>query len=138
MKKGIQYFLIGVIPFFACTSEHLTNLAPTFLDFAGIDIPDDVQGVSFRPLLNGNVPDDWRKSVYYRYYDSFFGIPQYGVRTEKYKLIYFPTIDKYELFDLKSDPKETKNVFGVKKYSDVVDQMKTELRMIKEKYKDFE
>ena len=35
-----------------------TDLAPTFLDLAGVDIPEDMDGVSFKPVLEGNTPDD--------------------------------------------------------------------------------
>ena len=61
------------------------DFAPTFLDFAGVDVPDKMQGTSFRPLLHGETPSDWQTSLYYRYWmhaDSHHNIyAHYGVRT---------------------------------------------------------
>jgi hypothetical protein len=52
---------------------------------AGSKAPAAVQGVSFVPLLRGETPGDWRRSIYYRYYDPAFGIsPHYGLRTARY------------------------------------------------------
>ncbi len=113
------------------------DFAPTFLDFAGAEIPTEIQGVSFRPLLKGKTPNDWRKSVYYRFYDKYTQ-PQYGIRTESHKLIYFPSIDEYELFDLEEDPKEMKNIIDEENYVELAKELKIELKQIKEKYKDFE
>ncbi len=78
------------------------DFAPTFLDYAGIPIPDDMHGESIRPLLKGNVPSDWRTSMYYHYYDddktplaSHAVCRHYGIRTDRYKLIYFYNIDTF-------------------------------------------
>ena len=57
----------------------------TFLDIAGAAIPEDMQGRSLVPLLKGEKPTDWRKSIYYHYYEypSVHMVPRhYGVRTE--------------------------------------------------------
>lgn len=71
-------------------------------------IPADMQGRSFLPILEGNKPADWRTSMYYRYYHypqhHRVCQPHYGVRTERYKLIYFNNINQWELFDLGKDP----------------------------------
>ena len=47
------------------------DFAPTFLDFAGVDIPSDIQGASLKPILvnEGKTPADWRKAAYYHYYE---------------------------------------------------------------------
>ena len=70
------------------------DFAETFLDIAGAKIPADMQGESLVPLLEGKTPADWRKSVYYHYYEfpqPHHVHPHYGVRTERYKLIHFYT-----------------------------------------------
>ena len=85
------------------------------MDAAGVKVPADIQGRSFLPLLKGEKPKDWRTSMYYRYYhypQDHKVQPHYGVRTERYKLIYFNKIDQWELFDLKTDPHELKNVYA--------------------------
>lgn len=91
------------------------DLGSTLLDFAGVTPPEDVQGVSLRPLLEGDTPDDWREDIYYRYYqqmDSYHRVARHeGVRGERYKLIHFtePGFESYELYDLDEDPNEMNN-----------------------------
>ena len=89
------------------------DLAPTFLDLAGLPVPDSMQGRSLVPLLRGETPANWRTSVYYRYYDSpgpHHTQQHYGVRTASHKLIHFFNKGAYELFDLQSDPTEQHNL----------------------------
>ena len=90
------------------------DLAPTFLDLAGLAPLDRMQGVSLAPVLDGDAPPDWRRSVYYHYYDH--GRHQVarhaGVRTATHKLIHFYTDDTWELYDLEADPHEVRNVYG--------------------------
>ena len=116
------------------------DFAPTFLDFAGIDKPGDMQGRSLRPLLRGRTPRRWRKSVYYHYheYPAVHSVKRhYGVRTERYKLIHFyHDIDEWELYDLKKDPDELKNVCSDPEYADVVKKLKAELKRLRKRYKD--
>jgi arylsulfatase A-like enzyme len=89
------------------------DLAPTFLDLAGLPVPDSMQGRSLVPLLRGESPADWRASVYYRYYHDpghHNTRAHLGVRTATHKLIYYWTKDAYEMFDLTSDPTEQHNL----------------------------
>src|SRR5512134_2590934 len=68
------------------------DFAPTLLDLAGVGIPADLQGVSFRPLITSGKTTSWRKSMYYHYYeypDHHRVLPHYGIRTDRYKLICF-------------------------------------------------
>ena len=115
------------------------DFAETFLDIAGVQIPADMQGKSIKPILEGQDPADWRKSVYYHYYEfpqPHHVHPHYGVRTDRYKLIHFYTIDAWELFDLEKDPHELKSVYNDPAYASVVDEMKKELKRLMEQYKD--
>ena len=113
------------------------DYAPTMLDYAGIEIPADMQGRSLRPILEGAEPSDWRKSFYYHYYE--FPGPHnvrkhYGVRTSRYKLIhYYGDRDAWELIDLERDPREYKNVYNDPAYADTVQQLKTELVRLRRK-----
>ena len=89
------------------------DLAPTFLDLAGLPIPASMQGRSLAPLLHGESPKDWRNSVYYRYYHDpghHNTAAHLGVRTETYKLIYYWKKNAYEMFDLANDPTEQHNL----------------------------
>jgi arylsulfatase A-like enzyme len=89
------------------------DLAPTFLDLAGLPIPDSMQGRSLVPLLRGETPAGWRRSVYYRYYHdpgNHNTRAHYGVRTPTHKLIHYWKKDAWELFDLVADPHEQHNL----------------------------
>ena len=124
--------------------ESIDN-APTILDMANISIPEEMQGKSLVPIFNGNVPDDWRKSMYFHYYEfapPHWAMPSYGIRTERYKLIYYYTINEWELFDLKKDPDEMENLFIMQGmqvkpgYEDVLKDLLPQLTKLREEYKD--
>jgi len=116
------------------------DFAPTFLDFAGVSIPTDMQGRSIRTLLQGKTLRDWRKSMYYHYYEYpavHSAKRHYGVRTQRYKLIHFyHDIDEWELYDLQKDPDELNNIYNDPAYADVVKQLKGELKRLREEFKD--
>ena len=116
------------------------DFGETFLDYAGVAVPADMQGRSLRPLLQGQTPGDWRTSMYYHYYEypAVHSVKRhYGVRTRRYKLIHFYNdIDEWELYDLQSDPDELKNVYGDPKYTDVVQELKAELKKLRAQYND--
>ncbi len=109
-----------------------TDFAPTLLDMAGLEWPAGVQGRSFRSMALGNRPADWRKAVYYHYYEWPFWHhvqPHYGMRTERYKLAHFYyNIDVWEFYDLLNDPEELHNAINDAMYTDVIEEMKLQLR----------
>ena len=115
------------------------DFAETFLDIAGVDNPPDMQGQSLTPLLRGETPADWRKSIYYHYHE-FPGAHSvrrhYGVRTGRYKLIRYYNIDEWELFDLKKDPDELKSIYEDPAYAGIVQRLTRELERLRELYKD--
>jgi arylsulfatase A-like enzyme len=77
--------------------------------------------------------------MYYRYYhypQDHRVQPHYGLRTERYKLIYFNKIDAWELFDLQTDPHERRNLFGDERYNEITEQLKQELFRLKKELKD--
>ncbi len=116
------------------------DYAPTFLELAGVDVPDDMHGESLVPLLRGEQPKDWRKSLYYHFYEypaEHMVKRHYGVRTERYKLIHFYNdIDEWELYDLQNDPQELNNLYGKEGYDDVTKELRAELLRLQEEYKD--
>ncbi len=124
------------------STEMVLNLdfAPTFLDFAGVAKPEEMQGESMRQVLRGKVPGDWRRSMYYHYYEypgPHMVKRHYGVRTQRYKLIHFyHDIDAWELYDLEKDPHELNNVYGDPAYADTTRKLKAELVRLREKYAD--
>ena len=104
----------------------------------GIEVPRDMQGVSFRPLVEkGKAPRDWRKSLYYHYYEfpGFHSVrAHYGVKMERYKLMYFYVDDKWELYDLKTDPTEMHNLYGKKGMEKVTTELMAELERLQKQY----
>jgi len=106
------------------------DLAPTLLDLAGVKVPDDMHGRSWKPLLQGKKVA-WRKSFLYEYYE-FPAVHMVrknrGVRTERWKYIhYFEEPQEFELYDLQNDPNEMNNLYGDPKYADVVERLRAEL-----------
>ena len=119
--------------------EIVSNLdfAETFLDLAGVDIPDDMQGRSIKPMLYGETPEGWRDSFYYHYYEypGWHCVQRhYGVTTGRHKLIYFYLLDEWELYDLENDPDELTSVYEDPEYAPVVEELKAELQRLREQY----
>lgn len=125
-----------------------TDFAPTILELAGVKAPDYMQGRSFVGLLKGKTPIDWPKSTYYRYWMHMAhhdNPAHFGVRTKKYKLIFFygqnykkggpkPTRPGWELYDMENDPHEMNNIYDDPKYTAVTKELKTELLRLRKKY----
>lgn len=116
------------------------DYAPTFLEIAGVEIPEDIHGVSLLPLIKGEKTPNWRTSLYYHFYEypaEHKVKRHYGVRSERYKLIHFYNdIDVWELFDLQEDPSEMHNIYGKPGMEKVTEQMKKELVKLQEEYQD--
>ena len=115
------------------------DFAPTLLDYAGVNIPDDMQGESFRKIIRGEA-SQWRDAIYYTYYEypSVHRVKRhYGIRTDRYKLIHFYyDVDEWELYDLDNDPAEMNNVYDDERYHTVREEMHERLRELREKYGD--
>ena len=105
------------------------DFAPTVLDFAGLDVPQQMQGLSMKPLFGGdNV--EWRDNFFYEYWvDLVHEIPTMtAVRTARHKLIQYPEIDDIdELYDLVADPHEMTNLIANPAYADLYQEMKQRL-----------
>jgi arylsulfatase A-like enzyme len=130
----------GKIPKNKTITAYTLNLdiAPTLLDYAGIKVPDDMQGESMRPLLQPKPSKNWRREVYYHYYEKSFGLTaHYGIRTAEYKLIHFyDPIDAWELYDLRKDPGEMKNLYSDPAYVSVIGTLKEKLKALQRHYED--
>jgi arylsulfatase A-like enzyme len=133
----------GVVKPGSTNSDLVSNLdfAETFLNIAGVKIPTDMQGESLVPLFHGKNPDNWRKSLYYHYYEFFekrsaaHKVRRHnGVRTAQYKLIHFYNLEEWELYDLKKDPREMKSVYSDPAYASIVAELKIELSRLQKHY----
>jgi arylsulfatase A-like enzyme len=116
------------------------DFAETFLEAAGLPVPGEMQGRSLVPLLNGRMPGDWRRSFYYHYYEhpaEHSVARHYGVITDRYKLIHFyePEFNYWELFDLRSDPREMKSVFGQPQFTEIEKELMQELARLRAELK---
>ena len=111
------------------------DFAPTFLDLAGADIPADMQGRSIVGTLKDGTDLDFRDAFYYQYYEypgAHCVRRHYGVRTARYKLIYFYGIDEWEMFDLQEDPDELNNIYASADHAEIRAGLETRLSELRE------
>ena len=111
----------------------------------GEDIPEKLflaiaHIIAFAYHLQGKTPKDWRKSVYYEYFEyphGWHSVKQhYGVRTDRYKLIHFYNdINAWELYDLKLDPSEMNNLIEDAEHQKVIKELKVELERLRKELK---
>lgn len=124
------------------------DFAPTYLALAGIEKPKEMSGTSLEPLFQDPKEKQWRKDLYYHYYDypAIHHVRRHdGIRTDRYKLIHFygngemdddKNINCNELYDLETDPNELNNLYGKRGYEEItlklqqqLDQYRTELKV---------
>jgi arylsulfatase A-like enzyme len=122
----------GVVAPGSVNRDLVMNLdyAQTLLDAAGVPAHPAMQGRSLVPLLRGRTPADWRDAIYYQYFaypDWHMVQRQYGVRTQRYKLIHYYELNEWELFDLARDPNELNSVYGEPGYAQTVAALKQRL-----------
>ena len=124
------------------------DFAATWLEYANLPAPSYMQGISFRPLLQGRTPESWQQVAYHRYWmhnDIIHHVyAHYGIRNQRYKLIYWYNEPlgvkgarpggrehrEWELFDCDKDPLELFNVYQEREYQGVVREM---IRMLERK-----
>ncbi|MGH8193747.1 MAG: sulfatase family protein [Woeseiaceae bacterium] len=141
LRTPLLMKLPGRIPAGSTSSAMVQNIdyAPTILEFAGVEIPAEIQGRSLAGIATGETPDDWRHSIYYQYfeYPGFHSVKRhYGVRSERYKLIHFYyDIDAWEFYDLAEDPHEMHNLIDDPDYQDRILDMKKELEALQTRYR---
>ena len=108
------------------------DYGPTFLEAAGIPVPKEMQGRSLIPVLEngGAAPADWRDAIYYSYYENaaVHEVAQHdGVRSQRYKLMYFHRTREWNLFDLQEDPNEMRSVHDDPAYAEILAGLKQRL-----------
>ncbi|MEI6866600.1 sulfatase [Flavicella sp.] len=126
------------------------DFAALMADYAGVEIPDSMQGKSFRNNLKGETPSDWRTSAYYRYWTNDASRPShFGIRNKRYKLALFyghsldmtgsskeSSTPKWEFYDLEKDPNENRNAYNDSSYIDVIKNMKNDLIELRKEVED--
>ncbi len=122
------------------TASMVQNLdfAETILDMAGLPIPADMQGKSLVPLLKGKQKGNVHDALYYHFYENqeHKVAKHIGVRTDRYKLIYFYEKNEWEMYDLQRDKNEMRNIYNDPSYSKVQKMMKEKLDEMKRQYQD--
>ena len=116
------------------------DIAPTFLELAGLEIPKQMQGQSMVSFFRGQEPQNWRKDWLYEYYEypvPHNVKPHRGVRTERYKLIhYYEEPEEFELYDLQEDPGELHNLYGQPQNADLVRMLRQRIAELRKEMHD--
>lgn len=136
------------------------DFAPTLITLAGGEVPEYMQGESFKSILEtGEEPEGWKQATYYRYWmhmaHRHANPGHFGIRTKKYKLIFFyglfykddgetaniegfgnrynfRTPPAWEFYDLEKDPKEMDNRYGDPAYAEIIADLKVQLQDLRE------
>lgn len=95
------------------------DLPATFLDWAGIDIPERYQGHSLLPIIEDEPPANWRTETFHEHFAVRNRIPAFeGVRNKQFKYVRYIDHGNSEfLHDLKNDPDELVNLAGQQEYA---------------------
>lgn len=126
----------------ARNSDIILNIdfAPMLAEYAGVEIP-SAQGRSFAANLRGDTPADWRKQFYYRYWTTHPERPSHmAIRTDRYKLIFYygarlgmtdcediTFTPAWDFYDLEADPHEDRNLYGDKRYAQIIKKLKADM-----------
>ena len=157
------------MPFFICYPKKIkeasrqnllinnTDFAPTIIELAGGEVPAYMQGRSFKRTIEGKKENEWRTETYYRFWMHMahdLGVPaHFGIRTMKYKIIFFYGIDYgrlltpspenwgsqdsivtppgWEFYDLETDPHEMNNLYNDPDYQGIIEDLKSRLETIR-------
>ncbi|MEO0530023.1 MAG: sulfatase [Planctomycetota bacterium] len=112
------------------------DIAPTLLDYAGVPIPQRMQGRSLRPFVEQRTVTDWREEFYYEHPFDYATIPySEAVRTDRWKYIVYRDQSGAcyeELYDFVSDPDEEHNLINDPAHRSELDSLRTRLRVLKQ------
>jgi arylsulfatase A-like enzyme len=112
------------------------DLTPTLLELAGLQVPLDMQGRSFLPVMRSAGAPGRKEWVYELFRDFPFGgrvPPHKALRTERYKYIEWELCCRPELYDLQADPREMHNLFE-KAEAPLIASLKSRLEALKRQY----
>jgi len=122
-------------------SEMVLNVdvAPTILTLAGATIPETMDGMNFKPLLEEK-KIEWREDFLYEYYEypgAHSIRKNRGIRTKRWKYIhFFEEPQEFELYDLQYDPNEIRNLIDEPVYKNVVVHLKNRMNTLRRELKD--
>ena len=109
------------------------DVAPTILDAAEIEAPDEFQGESLLPLMDGEADPEWREGIYYAYYEEGeHNVPRHdGIRTARHKLMHFPGTRTWQLFDLVADPSELQSLHEDPEHATLLRSMRLRYELLR-------
>jgi len=100
------------------------DIAPTILELAGLNVPQQMQGRSLLPLLRGKKPK-WRTEFFYEHpFEHKTIAKSEALRTRRWKYARYIDYDYEELYDLKNDPHETTNLAKDRKYQQKLESLR--------------
>ncbi|MEW4489008.1 sulfatase-like hydrolase/transferase [Thalassoglobus sp. JC818] len=104
------------------------DLTPTFLSWAGVEIPATYQGHSLAPIVGDETPADWRTNSFHEHFAVRSRIPAFeGVRSDRFKYArYFDHGGKEFLHDLKSDPDELRNLADDPQHQETLKELRAQ------------
>ncbi|MBI3680287.1 MAG: sulfatase [Acidobacteria bacterium] len=92
------------------------DIAPTFLEAAGVKAPPSMMGQSLLPMAGGRMPETWRREFLYHYaweQDFPYTPTIVGLRTQTHSLMHYPGVwDIPELYDISKDPEQVNNLLA--------------------------
>lgn len=145
MKTPFMIRWPGHIKAGSVNSTMIQNIdyAPTFMGAAGVSSWNmgNIQGINLMPLITRQQKILTRKYLYYHFYEYYADhtvLPHLGIRGERYKLIYFYTVNEWELYDLKKDPSELQNMISTAEGQKLFKSLKKTLILFRGKYEDNE
>lgn len=100
---------------------YLRDLYPTVCKLVGLPAPTGIDGRSLTPLLNGTA------QAIHEVAFTYFGDVERAVRTDRWKLIYYPKLERYQLFDLQADADERHDLIDKPAHADTVADLKQKL-----------
>ena len=109
---------------------HLFDIIPTICDLVGANVPEKIDGRSFRPVLEGKA-----KSARPELMLAYLG-KQRAFRDERWKLIRYPQVNVTQLFDLQTDPDEMNNLADEPNHKPRVTEMLTRLAKLQQHFAD--
>lgn len=109
---------------------YLRELYPTTCDLVGIKIPASVSGTSFAPVIQGQV-ESIHDSVF-----CYFRDVQRMIRTDGWKLIHYPKVDQWQLFDLNADPHELDNLVEETEKAEILATLRRQLAELQQANQD--
>jgi choline-sulfatase len=107
---------------------YMQSVYPTTCELAGLKVPETVNYASIVPLVHGKKGARGEDLIFNSYI-----LTQRLVRTDRFKLIHYPKIGRNQLFDLKNDPRETKDLINDPKHAAVKKDL---LKALQEKRKE--